>query len=55
MGEGSVCGEVDMPNSFARDAATLIEGGYALERVLPVDQFRWSSHVEMVGVFTRKT
>ena len=51
----AVVGVSCMPSSFARDAATLIEGGYTLERVLPVDQFRWSSHVEMAGVFTRKT
>ena len=39
--------------TFARDAATLAAGGYRLERVTPVDQFRHSSHVEMVGVFRR--
>ncbi|MGL4440265.1 MAG: class I SAM-dependent RNA methyltransferase, partial [Bosea sp. (in: a-proteobacteria)] len=39
--------------SFVRDAAKLIEGGYALERVTPVDQFRYSAHVELVGVFTK--
>ena len=32
-------------------AATLIAGGYALEGVTPVDQFRYSAHVELVGVF----
>lgn len=39
--------------SFARDAATLIAGGYALEGVTPVDQFRYSAHIELVGVFRR--
>ena len=39
--------------SFARDAAILIEGGYALKKVTAVDQFKWSSHVEIVAVFTR--
>lgn len=39
--------------SFARDAAILIAGGYALERVTPVDQFRYSAHIELVGVFRR--
>lgn len=39
--------------SFARDAAILLEGGYALKRVTAVDQFKWSSHVEIVAVFTR--
>lgn len=39
--------------SFARDAALLIAGGYALEGVTPVDQFRYSAHIELVGVFRR--
>jgi 23S rRNA (uracil1939-C5)-methyltransferase len=41
------------PKSFARDAAILIAGGYRLESVTPVDQFAWSMHVEVVGVFRR--
>jgi 23S rRNA (uracil1939-C5)-methyltransferase len=39
--------------TFARDAAILIAGGYRLERVTPVDQFKYSAHVELVGVFRR--
>lgn len=39
------------PQTFARDAATLIAGGYALTHVNPVGQFRWSTHVELVGSF----
>ncbi|MFA6967157.1 class I SAM-dependent RNA methyltransferase [Bosea sp. (in: a-proteobacteria)] len=39
--------------SFARDAAILIAGGYALEGVTPIDQFRYSAHIELVGVFRR--
>jgi 23S rRNA (uracil1939-C5)-methyltransferase len=39
--------------SFARDAAILIAGGYALEGVTPVDQFRYSAHIELVGRFRR--
>ena len=39
------------PQTFARDAATLIDAGYVLEWVQPVDQFRWSAHVELVGAF----
>ncbi len=39
--------------SFARDAAYLIEGGYKFEKLTVIDQFLWSHHVEMVGVFTR--
>jgi 23S rRNA (uracil1939-C5)-methyltransferase len=41
------------PRSFARDAAILVSGGYSLESVTPVDQFAFSSHVEIVGVFRR--
>lgn len=41
------------PATFARDAAVLLAGGYALTRVVPVDQFRYAPHVEIVGVFRR--
>ncbi|HEV7228385.1 class I SAM-dependent RNA methyltransferase [Brevundimonas sp.] len=41
------------PTTFARDGAALVAGGYRLERVLPVDQFLWSGHVELVGTFSR--
>ncbi|HEY3696938.1 class I SAM-dependent RNA methyltransferase [Phenylobacterium sp.] len=41
------------PATFVRDAALLIEAGFRLERVLPVDQFLWSPHIELVGVFVR--
>ena len=41
------------PGTFARDAAALIAGGYRLDRVTPVDQFKHSGHVELVGVFRR--
>ena len=41
------------PKTFARDAKILIDGGYRLEGVTPVDQFAWSTHVEVVGVFRR--
>jgi 23S rRNA (uracil1939-C5)-methyltransferase len=41
------------PKTFARDAAILIDGGYRLESVVPVDQFAYSTHVEVVGVFRR--
>ncbi|WP_337660128.1 class I SAM-dependent RNA methyltransferase [Anderseniella sp. Alg231-50] len=39
--------------TFARDASVLVQGGFTLERVVPVDQFRYSAHVEMVGIFSR--
>jgi 23S rRNA (uracil1939-C5)-methyltransferase len=42
------------PSSFARDAATLIAGGWALERVVPVGQFRWSTHVELAAQFRKR-
>jgi 23S rRNA (uracil1939-C5)-methyltransferase len=41
------------PGSFARDASILVEGGYVLESVKPVGQFRWSTHVELAAVFRR--
>lgn len=41
------------PNTFARDARLLVDGGFVFESLLPVDQFLWSSHLELVGVFTR--
>lgn len=39
--------------SFVRDAGTLLRGGYTLDEVTPVDQFRYSHHVELVGVFSK--
>ncbi|MTH99927.1 class I SAM-dependent RNA methyltransferase [Roseibium sp. RKSG952] len=39
------------PVSFARDAKILAQAGYTLEWVQVVDQFRWSSHTELVGYF----
>jgi 23S rRNA (uracil1939-C5)-methyltransferase len=41
------------PASFARDAAHLTAAGYQLDSVKPVGQFRWSTHVELVGIFRR--
>jgi 23S rRNA (uracil1939-C5)-methyltransferase len=41
------------PGSFSRDARTLQDGGYRLERLLPLDQFLWSPHVELIALFTR--
>jgi 23S rRNA (uracil1939-C5)-methyltransferase len=41
------------PATFARDAARLIGGGFSLERLVPVDQFVWTPHLELVGVFHR--
>ena len=39
------------PVTFARDAATLVRAGYRLDRLRVVDQFRWSTHVELVAGF----
>ncbi len=41
------------PATFARDARTLAEGGYRLGWIKPVGQFRWSTHVELVGCLVR--
>ncbi|PZU61348.1 MAG: RNA methyltransferase [Brevundimonas sp.] len=41
------------PQTFARDARVLIDAGFRLERATPVDQFLWSAHVELVGIFRR--
>lgn len=41
------------PSTFARDARILVDGGFRLEQVMVVDQFLWSAHVELVGVFRR--
>jgi len=43
------------PATFARDAAALVEAGYRMAPVRVVDQFRWSSHVELVAGFTLNT
>jgi 23S rRNA (uracil1939-C5)-methyltransferase len=40
--------------TFARDAAILIDAGFVLERVVPVDQFKHSPHVEIVGILRRR-
>ena len=42
------------PATFARDARVLADGGFALERVMPLDQFPYSHHVELVGLFARR-
>ena len=39
------------PISFARDARHLVDNGYALNWIRAVDQFRWSSHVELIAEF----
>jgi 23S rRNA (uracil1939-C5)-methyltransferase len=39
--------------TFARDARILVDAGFTLTKVHPIDQFLWSPHVELVGVFKR--
>lgn len=41
------------PATFARDARILADGGYGIESVMPIDQFPWSGHVELVAIFRR--
>ena len=41
------------PATFARDAELLVAGGYSLDWVRPVGQFRWSTHVELAAAFSR--
>lgn len=41
------------PATFARDARTLVDGGFQLRWAAPVDQFRWSAEVELVALFER--
>lgn len=42
------------PNTFARDARTLIDAGFDMMDIQPIDQFLWSDHVEVCGTFVRK-
>lgn len=42
------------PQSFARDVRLLCEGGYHVDWVQVVDQFRWSTHIEMVACLVRR-
>jgi 23S rRNA (uracil1939-C5)-methyltransferase len=52
-GLGTVVAVSCNPATFARDAARLIGGGFRLERVVPVDQFVWTPHLELVALFRR--
>ncbi len=42
------------PATFARDARILIDGGFTLQRVMPVDQFVFAADTEVVGLFSRQ-
>ena len=52
-GATTVVGVSCNPVTFARDARLLVEAGFVLEAVTPIDQFLWSAHVELVGTFRR--
>ena len=41
------------PATFARDAAELVAGGFRVERIVAVDQFVWTPHLELAAVFRR--
>ncbi len=41
------------PGTFARDAKVLQEAGYRLEKLMPIDQFLWSVHVELIALFSK--
>lgn len=41
------------PATFARDAKILVDGGYKLDKVIPLDQFVYSSHVEVLAMFSK--
>ena len=43
------------PATFARDARILTDAGFTLAKLLPVDQFLWSPHIELVGLFERRS
>jgi 23S rRNA (uracil1939-C5)-methyltransferase len=41
------------PTTFARDARILVDGGYRLMQVVPVDQFLFSAHAEVIANFKK--
>ena len=49
-----VCAVSCNPATLARDCRILVDGGYSIVRVVPVDQFVWSPHIEAVAVLQRK-
>lgn len=42
------------PSSFARDVKTMVEGGWQIDWIQPVGQFRWSTHVELAASLSRR-
>ena len=49
-----VCAVSCNPATLARDCRILVDAGFKIERVVPIDQFVWSPHVEAVAVLRRK-
>ncbi|WP_135075657.1 RsmD family RNA methyltransferase [Terasakiella sp. SH-1] len=41
------------PATFGRDANALLKGGYHIDKLMPVDQFIWSDHVEVAAIFRK--
>ena len=48
-----VCAVSCNPATLARDCRILVDAGYAISRIAPIDQFLWSPHVEAVAVLRR--
>lgn len=42
------------PVTLARDLSILVKGGYRIDKIVPIDQFLWSAHVETVALLTKK-
>ncbi|MDM9996083.1 RNA methyltransferase [Bartonella henselae] len=42
------------PVTFARDLSLLVAGGYTIEKIIPIDQFLWSPHVEIVALLSKR-
>ncbi|EJF77688.1 hypothetical protein MCO_00826 [Bartonella sp. DB5-6] len=42
------------PITFSRDLSLLVAGGYTVEKIIPIDQFLWSPHVEIVAVLSKR-
>jgi hypothetical protein len=53
QGECLLLATAPFPATFGRDPATLIDAGYRLADVTPVDQFRYAAHVEIVARLER--
>ncbi|AQX27700.1 23S rRNA (uracil1939-C5)-methyltransferase [Bartonella sp. JB63] len=42
------------PVTLARDLSILVAGGYTIEKVVPIDQFLWSPHIEIVTTLSKR-